>query len=153
MKSYKSLFSRAIAASPGRLHFAAHSHHLWPDASYDGHMEAWNDAAALADRKWEKIFGDVVPRAQRHIAAELNLPDPNAIGFAPNTHELLVRLFSKQRPRPAGHAPMLVKWLPGVDLHHDVPFNRRACCFDITGEWFLRLELHQVLPLIGRMLS
>ena len=38
MKSYKHLFSRALAASPGRVHFAAHSHHLWPDASYEGHM-------------------------------------------------------------------------------------------------------------------
>ena len=25
-------------------------------------------------------------------------------------------------------------------MHHDDPFNRRACCFDITGEWFLRLD-------------
>src|SRR5437762_4021096 len=53
VKSCKRLFSRAIAANPGRLHFAAHSHHLWPDASYDGHLAAWNDAAELADRKWE----------------------------------------------------------------------------------------------------
>ena len=94
MKSHKSLFSRAIAAAPGRLHFAAHSHHLWPDASYDAHMAAWNDAAALADRKWEKIFGGMIPTAQREVASELKLPDPNTIGFAPSTHELLVRIFS-----------------------------------------------------------
>lgn len=100
MKSYKHLFARAFAAAPGRLHFAAHSHHLWPDASYDGHVAAWDDAAALADRKWEKIFGEVIPRAQDNIARELNLPDPNTIGFAPNTHELLVRLFSAKVGRP-----------------------------------------------------
>lgn len=94
MKSYKHLFSRALAASPGRLHFACHSHHLWPDASYDGHMEAWNDAAVLADRKWDRVFGEVTPRAQANIALELGLPDPKTIGFAPNTHELLMRLFS-----------------------------------------------------------
>lgn len=92
--SFKRLFSRAIAAAPGRLHFAAHSHHLWPDASYDGHMTAWTDAAALADRKWDKIFGDAIPAAQREIAGELKLPDPSTIGFAPSTHELLVRIFS-----------------------------------------------------------
>lgn len=63
MKSHKKLFARAIASNPDRLHFAAHSHHLWPDASYDGHLAAWNDAAELADRKWEKIFGEVVPEA------------------------------------------------------------------------------------------
>lgn len=94
MKSYKHLFSRALAAAPGRIHFAAHSHHLWPDASYEGHMAAWDDAASLADKKWDKIFGEVIPRAQENIAHELKLPDPRSIGFAPNTHELLVRLFS-----------------------------------------------------------
>ncbi len=98
MKSYKQLFSRALAASPGRIHFAAHSHHLWPDASYGGHMQAWEDAATLADRKWDKIFGEVIPRAQANIATELRLPDPNTIGFAPNTHELLMRLFSARKP-------------------------------------------------------
>ena len=100
MKSCKRLFTRALAAAPGRLHFAAHSHHLWPDASFDGHMEAWDDAATLADKKWDKIFGEVIPRAQENIARELNLPDPRTIGFAPNTHELLMRLFSARKPGP-----------------------------------------------------
>jgi selenocysteine lyase/cysteine desulfurase len=99
MKSYKHLFSRALAASPGRMHFAAHSHHLWPDASYEGHMAAWDDAAVLADRKWEKVFGEVMPEAQRNIAGELKLPELRTIGFAPNTHELLVRIFSARAPR------------------------------------------------------
>ncbi|HRP12634.1 MAG TPA: class V aminotransferase, partial [Terricaulis sp.] len=100
MKSYKHLFSRALAAAPGRLHFAAHSHHLWPDASFEGHMAAWDDAAAYADKKWDKIFGEVMPKAQENIARELNLPDPATIGFAPNTHELLMRLFSARKPGP-----------------------------------------------------
>lgn len=93
MKSYKHLFSRALAASPGRIHFAAHSHHLWPDASYEGHLAAWNDAAALADRKWEKVFGEVIPEAQRHVADELKLPDPKTLAFTANTHEYLSRVF------------------------------------------------------------
>ncbi|HWA01196.1 MAG TPA: aminotransferase class V-fold PLP-dependent enzyme [Caulobacterales bacterium] len=92
--SYKRLFSRALAAAPRRLHFAAHSHHLWPDASYHAHLAAWEDAARLADKKWDKVFGEVIPEAQRNIAQELNLPDPNTIGFAPSTHELLTRIFS-----------------------------------------------------------
>lgn len=102
MKSYKSLFSRALAAAPGRLHFAAHSHHLWPDASYEGHLAAWDDAAALADRKWDKIFAEVMPTAQANIARELHLPDAGGLAFAPNTHELLVRLFSAK----GGRAPL-----------------------------------------------
>ena len=100
--SFKRLFSKALAAAPGRLHFAAHSHHLWPDASWQGHAEAWDDAARLADRKWDRVFGDIIPEAQRHIAAELNLPDPATIAFAPNTHDFLVRIVSAlpmARPR------------------------------------------------------
>jgi selenocysteine lyase/cysteine desulfurase len=92
--SFKGLFSRSLSADADRLHFAAHSHHLWPDASFDGQVEAWNDAARLADRKWDKVMGEVWPEAQRHVARELGTGQPDAIVFAPNTHELLVRLVS-----------------------------------------------------------
>ena len=92
--SLKALFSRSLSADPDRLHFAAHSHHLWPDASFDGQMQAWNDAARLADRKWDKVMGEVWPEAQAEVAAEIGTDRPDAIVFAPNTHELLVRLFA-----------------------------------------------------------
>lgn len=92
--TFKPLFSRSLEADPGRLHMAAHSHHLWPDASFEGQVECWNDAARLADRKWDRIMGEVWPEAQRHVAAELGTGMPDAIVFAPNTHELLVRLFA-----------------------------------------------------------
>ena len=92
--NFKELFGRSLGAAPGRLHFAAHSHHLWPDASHDGHMEAWNDAASLADRKWDKVMDEVWPAAQAEVAAELGTGQADAIVFAPNTHELLVRLFA-----------------------------------------------------------
>jgi selenocysteine lyase/cysteine desulfurase len=92
--SFKRLFSRSLEAASERLHFAAHSHHLWPDASWHGQAQAWNDAARLADRKWDKVFGEVIPEAQRHIAAELCLPDPATIAFGPNTHDFLVRIVS-----------------------------------------------------------
>ncbi len=100
--TFKRLFSRVLDAAPDRLHFAAHSHHLWPDASFAGQIAAWDDAARLADHKWERIFAEVIPEAQGHIAAELNLPDPRTIAFAPNTHEFLVRIVSalpQTRPR------------------------------------------------------
>jgi selenocysteine lyase/cysteine desulfurase len=90
----KSLFSRSLGADPGRLHMAAHSHHLWPDASFDGQVECWNDAARLADRKWDRIMDEVWPDAQRNVASELGTGRPDSIVFAPNTHELLVRLFA-----------------------------------------------------------
>lgn len=98
--TYKPLFSRALALDPGRLHFAAHSHHLWPDASFDGQARAWVDANRFADRKWDLILDEVVPEAQSHVAAELHLPDPDTVVFAPNTHDLLIRVFSGWETRP-----------------------------------------------------
>ncbi len=91
---YRHLFQRSIAAAPDRLHFAAHSHHLWPDASYVGQIAAWQDAARLADRKWDRVMGELWPAAQAHVAAELRLPDPASIVFAPNTHDFLLRIAS-----------------------------------------------------------
>lgn len=87
-------YSRFFEAAPRRLHFAAHSHHPWPDVTRDAQIQAWDDAARLADLKWDHIFGSVVPEAQRHIANALDLPGPGQIAFAPNTHDFVVRLLS-----------------------------------------------------------
>jgi selenocysteine lyase/cysteine desulfurase len=92
--SFKPLFARSLGADPDRLHVAAHSHHLWPDASFEGQVECWEDAARLADRKWDRVMGEVWPEAQGHVAEELGTGMPDAIVFAPNTHDLLVRLFA-----------------------------------------------------------
>ncbi len=90
--SFKHLFSRSLGAAPGRLHMAAHSHHLWPDASFDGQVECWNDAARLADRKWDRVMGELWPAAQAEVAGELGSGDPSAIVFAANTHDFIIRL-------------------------------------------------------------
>jgi len=96
----KDLFSRALAAAPGRLHMAAHSHHLWPDATLAAQVEAWEDAARLADHKWDKALGQVYPAAQALVARELALPSPDSVVFAPNTHALLTTLLSAIQRRP-----------------------------------------------------
>lgn len=98
--SFKPLFSRALAAAPDRLHFAAHSHHLWPDASLEAQQQAWLDANLHADRKWDLIFGEVIPQAQAEVARELGLPDLNSLVFSSNTHDLLLRVFSAWETRP-----------------------------------------------------
>ena len=90
----KDQFSRFLAQEPGRLHFAAHSHHPWPDVTRTAVLEAWDDAARLIDRKWERVFSKVVPAAQGHVARVLDLSRPGQIAFAPSTHELVVRLLS-----------------------------------------------------------
>jgi selenocysteine lyase/cysteine desulfurase len=92
--SYKAHFSRFLAADPERLHFAAHSHHYWPDVTLAAQEQCWLDAARLADRKWEIVFGKVIPEAQQHVARTLNLPDPATVTFGPNTHGFVLRLLS-----------------------------------------------------------
>jgi selenocysteine lyase/cysteine desulfurase len=104
--SFKHLFSRSLGADPTRLHFAAHSHHLWPDASFDGHAEAWEDAARLADRKWDKVMDEVWPEVQAHVARELGSGEREAIVFSSNTHDFLVRLITAA-PRKSGRLRVL----------------------------------------------
>ncbi len=96
--SLKPGFSRFLGADPDRLHFAAHSHHPWPDVSYEAHKRAWLDAAEMMDDKWEKVIGAVVPALQHRIADLLGLADPATITFAPNTHEFVTRIFSCIEP-------------------------------------------------------
>ena len=98
--TFKPLFSRALSAAPDRLHFAAHSHHLWPDASFEAQQQTWLDANRHADHKWDLVFGQVVPQAQAHVAAELNLPSPDSVVFSSNTHDFLLRLFSGVAHKP-----------------------------------------------------
>lgn len=98
--SFKPLFSQSLSADLDRLHFAAHSHHLWPDASWVGQQQCWTDAAALADGKWDKIMGEVWPEAQGHVARELGTGRPQDIVFAPNTHILLVSLVAAAPRQP-----------------------------------------------------
>ena len=87
-------FTAALSAMPGRLHMAAHSHHPWPDVTRDAHLAAWDLAASHLDHKWPAILDTVVPQAQGHVAGRLGLPDRTTIVFAPNTHDLVVRVAS-----------------------------------------------------------
>jgi kynureninase len=90
----KAHFSRFFGADAGRLHFCAHSHHPWPDATHAAHEQYWLDSNRLADRKWDRVFGEVVPRAQESIARLMRLPEPKQIAFAPSTHDFVTRLYS-----------------------------------------------------------
>ncbi len=95
-------FSRFRAAHAGRLHFAAHSHHFWPDATREAQLRYWDDSAERSDEKWEHVLGGVWAEVRERVAAHLGLPDPTTLVPAPNTHELLGRLLScLPRDRPA----------------------------------------------------
>lgn len=91
---HKKYYSRFLSHLGDKLHFSAHSHHFWPDVTREAHMQYWDDAANFSDDKWNKIFSEVIPKTQGHIARILNLKDKQQIVLAPNTHELTSRLLS-----------------------------------------------------------
>jgi selenocysteine lyase/cysteine desulfurase len=94
LSSPKQFYTRFLAGHEGKLHFAAHSHHFWPDVTRQAQLDYWDDSSRLSDEKWNKIFGEVIPKTQRIIASILNLSAPEQIVLAPNTHELTARLLS-----------------------------------------------------------
>ncbi|MBV9571951.1 MAG: aminotransferase class V-fold PLP-dependent enzyme [Alphaproteobacteria bacterium] len=87
-------FSLSVERDGAPLHAAAHSHHPWPDVTFAAQEDAWRDAAEMLDRKWEHVFGRVIPAAQQQIAKVLNLSDGSSIAFGPNTHGFVLRLLS-----------------------------------------------------------
>ncbi len=94
MESYKHLYSECFSEKVDYFHFAAHSHHPWPDATLDAQIQYWKDSAHLLDQKWSYVFEQVIPQAQQNIAEVLNVSKPEMIVFAPNTHEFVVRILS-----------------------------------------------------------
>lgn len=101
------LFHTALAAEPERLHFAAHSHHLWPDAARAAHMRGFDDAVHLADEKWGRFFSEVYPACQAGVARTLGVSDPKRVAFSANTHDLILRLMSAL-PAWNEHRPLRV---------------------------------------------
>lgn len=93
-------FSLSVGAPGAAFHAAAHSHHPWPDVTLAAQEEAWRDAARLLDRKWDHVFGEVIPKAQAHVARELSLPDSRTVTFGPNTHSFVLRILSCLPQRP-----------------------------------------------------
>jgi kynureninase len=83
-----------------RLLLTGHSHQAWPDVAFDGHQEAWHDAALLVDDKWDRAFAKAerVRQGFRTILADAD--GDYALGAS--THELVVRFLSalplRQRP-------------------------------------------------------
>ena len=95
---YQHLYKQFLAARPNIQHFACHSHHYWPDVTRQAMLDYWDDTATMVDEKWDHIFADKLPATQKLIAKSLNLTSPERIVFAPNTHELLYRIYSSFDP-------------------------------------------------------
>jgi selenocysteine lyase/cysteine desulfurase len=84
-----------------RLLLTGHSHQAWPDAGFDGQVEAWADAAELVDEKWDRAEAKAA-RVRRGFAALLGTA-ADEIVLGQNTHELVLRFLSalplRDRPR------------------------------------------------------
>ena len=50
-----------------RLLLTGHSHQAWPDVGLEGQLEAWTDAAAHVDDKWERA-AQIAARFRRGYA-------------------------------------------------------------------------------------
>jgi selenocysteine lyase/cysteine desulfurase len=94
MRDLKHHFRHALGRPGAPLHFAAHSHHPWPDVTRDAQLEYWEESARLLDGKWGRIFEHMIPEAQGHVAHHLGLADPGTICFSSNTHDFLLRILS-----------------------------------------------------------
>lgn len=94
MRDLKHHFRHALGREGAPLHFAAHSHHPWPDVTRDAQLEYWDVSARRLDGKWGQIFEHVIPEAQGHVAHHLGLSDPGTICFSSNTHDFLLRILS-----------------------------------------------------------
>ena len=92
MKSYKNLFSISLKDNPN--HFAAHSHHPWPDVSFEAQKQSWLDAAKGLDHKWENIFENTLKPTRKFIANLLGGVSPQQICEGQNTFEILLRVMS-----------------------------------------------------------
>jgi selenocysteine lyase/cysteine desulfurase len=95
---YKKYYQRFLQAHSGVQHYAAHSHHYWPDVTRQAMLQYWDDSAQYVDDKWDYFFSKKIPVVQSLISATLNLSKPEQIVFAPNTHDFVCRLFSCFEP-------------------------------------------------------
>jgi kynureninase len=84
-----------------RFLFTGHSHQAWPDRAFEGQVRAFNDAAELADGKWERAFA-MADRVRRGFAGLLG-DVPERIALGPSTFDLVLRFLSglplRERPR------------------------------------------------------
>lgn len=81
----------------GRILLTGHSHQAWPDAARDGQLEAWDDAARLADDKWGAAF-EAADAVRAYVGRCIGCA-PTQIALAANTHELVLRMLSACSPQ------------------------------------------------------
>ena len=96
LQHLKELYSNTLneQKKSGHWHFSAHSHHLWPDKTLEATSQYWLDSSRLLDKKWDYIFSEIYPQAQKNIAQLLGVSRYQDVFFASNTHDILIKIFS-----------------------------------------------------------
>lgn len=79
---------------PGRILLTGHSHQAWPDVALEAQRQAFLDAAAHVDDKWDRVVHPKIARIAPRIARRLGFEEAEAFVFGQNTHELVFRLLS-----------------------------------------------------------
>lgn len=85
-----------------RLLLTGHSHQAWPDVAREAQLQAFDDATALVDEKWDRAFAKA-RQVQDGWLRWLGDDGTGVVTLADSTHTLLVRLLSaldlRSRPR------------------------------------------------------
>ncbi len=91
-------YEKSVGKFSDRLHFAAHSHHPWPDVTQAAQLKAWDFAAEHLDQKWRIWFGNNFPKLEHKLSQLLNVKlddqGQQTFAFGPNTHQLLCTILS-----------------------------------------------------------
>lgn len=93
-KQFQDLYNLFLSKNKNKVHMAAHSHHYWPDCTFEAQKMYWNDSSEYADSKWTTIIREKELETKRMISKIMNTSDPNRIVFVPNTHDLVYRIIS-----------------------------------------------------------
>lgn len=75
-----------------RLLLTGHSHQAWPDVAFEGQKQAWLDAAAMADGKWDAVYEKVT-----RVVSGYRMLMGGCTGdmtLETNTHSLVIRFLS-----------------------------------------------------------
>jgi selenocysteine lyase/cysteine desulfurase len=150
-RDFRPAYSRFIENQKARggLHFAAHSHHFWPDCTREAQLRYWDDSARAVDSKWGELFEGALAEARGNVAGLLGLRSPSTIALAPNTHEFVLRLLSCIERRSDG-APIRVVTTDS-EFHS---FSRQARRLEEAGEAVVtRVAVFPVETFAGRFLE
>ncbi|MBI2079386.1 hypothetical protein HYT84_01365, partial [Candidatus Micrarchaeota archaeon] len=80
----------------GRVLLSGHSHRAWPNVTEKGHMLTLKLAREHVDRKWEIIFGEIIPEWQERVAKRIGVTNPRLLANDENTHNLVARVLTSR---------------------------------------------------------